>query len=492
MNAQINAAVQSATRTWSVHQSALFDWAATGTGNIVVKAVAGSGKTTTGVEMTRRMRGRHIYLAFNKAIATELASRGVNGKTFHALCYGPVLQHTGASQVEPNKLQSLLRENFGDDVRRNYGTFMMKLVGLARNAGIGAGLAPNVMGEYLALAEHHDLEPDGDNGTMEEGVEKAMELMALSNASPLIDFDDMLYIAVRDGLSLPKFDNVLVDEAQDTNPIRRAIIRKIMKPNSRLAAIGDPAQAIYGFTGADSDSMALIAQDFACVEMPLTVTYRCPTAVVEYAQNWMADIQAAPGAAEGTVDALHDWNNKVFAEGDMVVCRTTRPLISLAYSLIRDRIPAHVMGREIGQGLVKLVNKMKAKGIDALVSKLAAYTSREAEKAIAKGQDGKAETIRDKSACIMVMVESLSENDRTIPALLRSIESLFSDANGGVTLATIHKSKGLEANRVFWLNRSKCPSMWARQEWQQDQEANLCYVATTRAKQALFMIEEKE
>ena len=72
------------------------------------------------------------------------------------------------------------------------------------------------------------------------------------------------------------------------------------------------------------------------------------------------------------------------------------------------------------------------------------------------------------------------------PNLFRA---LFAEGAGKVTLATIHKAKGLEAKRVFWLNSSDCPSKWARQEWQVQQEMNLCYVATTRAQEELVLIE---
>lgn len=487
----VQQAVQGATN-WSSYQSAIFDWAANGAGNIIVIAVAGSGKTTTGVETVKRMRGSHIYLAFNKPIATELSARGVNGRTFHSLTYGPVTKYKGVREITSTKLSILMRENFDDATRRAYGQFMQRLVGLARNAGIGAGLAPNVPSEWEALAEHHELEPDSDNADMDQGITLAMELLALSNDSLLVDFDDLLYIAVRDNLSLPKFDNVLVDEGQDTNAIQRAIIKKIMHSRTRLAVVGDPAQAIYGFRGADSDSMALIAKEFNCKEMPLTVTYRCPNAVVKHAQQWVDHIQAAPGAPDGAVTELATWNNKVFAPHDLVVCRTTKPLVSLAYRLIRDRIPARVMGREIGQGLRKLVERMNARGIDALVEKLQAFTAREVAKAQAQDNEAKAEAIRDKTACIMCIIEGLPETDRTVPALLAVIEQLFSDAfSVGVTLATIHKAKGLEASRVFWLNASKCPAQWARQEWQMQQEDNLCYVATTRAKSELVLIEEE-
>lgn len=488
----VQQAVRAATN-WSQYQGDLFDWAAHGVGNIIVRAVAGSGKTTTGVEMVKRMRGSHIYLAFNKPIAMELSSRGVNGRTFHSLCFSAVLKFKGAQEVTPSKLQTLVREIFDDSTRRTYGTFTTKLVGLARNAGIGAGLVPNVPSEWEALAEHHDLEPDTDSGDMDEGITLAMELLAASNDSPMVDFDDLLYVAVKDNLTLPKFDNVLVDESQDTNAIQRAIIKKIMHARSRLGAVGDDAQAIYGFRGADSDSMALIAQDFNCKYMPLTVTYRCPKEVVEYARQWVDHIEAAPGAIDGAVTELAHWTTKSFSPGDLVVCRTTKPLVSLAYRLIRDRIPARIMGKQIGEGLVKLINRMRAHGVDALVEKLRAYTTREVAKAMAKDDESKAANVRDKTDCILCIIDGLDEINRTIPALVAVIEQMFSDATTvGVTLATIHKAKGLEADRVFWLNRSKCPSPWARQDWQQQQEANLCYVAATRAKRELVLIEETE
>jgi superfamily I DNA/RNA helicase len=92
---------------------------------------------------------------------------------------------------------------------------------------------------------------------------------------------------------------------------------------------------------------------------------------------------------------------------------------------------------------------------------------------------------------VLCLIEGLGENSRTIPELLRVIDDLFDERRAGVTLATIHKSKGLEADRVYWLNASQCPAQWAKQDWQKQQERNLCYVAATRAKRELVLIEEK-
>jgi superfamily I DNA/RNA helicase len=68
------------------------------------------------------------------------------------------------------------------------------------------------------------------------------------------------------------------------------------------------------------------------------------------------------------------------------------------------------------------------------------------------------------------------------------VDSLFGDnVTGLLVLSTIHKAKGREWERVFWLDRiGTCPSKWARQAWQQDQEKNLMYVAATRAKSELI------
>lgn len=500
------------TRTWSTYQNGCFDFLASGTGNAIVDAKAGSGKSTTGEEMVRRIPNKahsHVYLAFNKSIADEMKGRGVNGRTFHSLTFSPVTRARGCSNVDSNKLRLLIQDAVQNEEQlgpagytpalnfmtkrdsQMYGNFIVRLVGLARNAGIGC-LCQNIPEVWQGLVDYHDLELDSESATFERAIELAMQLLEWSNRSALLDFDDLLYFAVKDNISLPKFDYVFVDEAQDTNSIQRAILRKIMKPTSRLIAVGDPAQAIYGFRGADSNSMNLIAQEFGCTELPLTVTYRCATSIVKYAQQWVPAIEAAPHAAEGLVRNVdQDWKHEDFKFDDLVVCRTSRPLVALAYQFLRARIPARVMGKDIGEGLKSLVKKMNAKGIDALIDKLEDFTQREVAKALAKGSEAKAEAVKDKTDSVMCLIEGLEETNRTVPALLATIDELFNERRSGVTLATIHKSKGLEANRVWWLNASACPAAWARQPWQKQQERNLCYVAATRAKSELVTFEER-
>lgn len=473
---------------WSTYQNAAFVAVTQGSGNFIIRAGAGSGKTTTGVEMVKRRPAgsSHVFLAFNKAIATELAARGVNGKTFHSLCFNPVTRAKNSRDVNSNKVRQIVANEMTVTEVKLYGAFVTRLVGLAKNAGVGA-LVDDTEQAWDDLASRHDLELDHEEANYATAIEWARRILQVSNAAFDLDFDDLLYLAVKDGLVLPKFDFVFVDEYQDTNAIQRAIIRKIMHAGSRLFMIGDQSQAIYGFRGADSDSMEQGAKEFNAQWLPLTVTYRCARAIVAYAHQF-GEIEAAPGAPEGIVRTARD--GKFIPDlrpQDLVVSRTAKPLIELAYQLLKARIPAYVMGREIGQGLKSLILKQNARGIEALIAKLNAYTQREVEKAIAKNQEAKAEAIQDKTDCVLFLIDSMLETDRTIPALLATIDDLFSDKSHAVILATIHKSKGLEANRVFWLN-SDYMSKYARQEWQKQQEVNLQYVAATRAKSELVLI----
>jgi DNA helicase-2/ATP-dependent DNA helicase PcrA len=312
------------------------------------------------------------------------------------------------------------------------------------------------------------------------------------------DFDDMIYAPLVHDMRMRGNDWVLVDEAQDTNPARRAFAKKILAPGGRLLAVGDPHQAIYGFTGADNDSLEIIKREFSAVTLPLTVTYRCPKAVVAHAQQWVSHITAADTAPEGEVREMDAAEFSTFHSSldkeTAVLCRNTKPLVELAFELIRKGIGCHVEGKDIGRGLMALVNKWKrAVTVADLVDRLNDYLERQTERFLAKGQEMKAESLADRVDTIKIIASSLPD-DAPLSELAASVSKLFEDTEPGtpsrhVTLSTIHKSKGREWNKVYVLGRNRYqPSKFARQRWQQDQEVNLMYVASTRAKQLLVEV----
>lgn len=481
--------------SWSLYQETVFDFCENESGNAIVEAVAGSGKTTTIVEALNRIQFTYpdtLFLAFNKAIAEELKSRNVNARTFHSLTYGPVTKHLGIRQVDANKTRKIMNNIIPFAEVKLYGAFVGRLVGLAKQMGIGC-LVDDVENEWYGIIEHHDLSLESEKASLSRAIELSREVFEIGNTERSADFDDLLYLAVKEGISLPKFDFIFVDEAQDTNAIQRAILRKAMAPDARMVAVGDPAQAIYGFRGSDSNSLNMIAEEFKCVRLPLTVSYRCPQKVVEHARKWVDHIQAFEGAPEGEVIRMNKWKTTDILAGDMVVCRTTKPIIALAYKMMKNKgVAPHVLGRDIGISMKALIRKMNAHDVDGLILRMDDWRAREVEQALVRVQDSKIQAIEDKYEAIMCLIEGMDEGEeRTIDRLLQIIDDLFTDKINSAKLCTIHKSKGLENKRVFWMNSKKMPPPWAKLEWQREQEFNLCYVATTRAQETLILIEEE-
>jgi len=97
----------------------------------------------------------------------------------------------------------------------------------------------------------------------------------------------------------------------------------------------------------------------------------------------------------------------------------------------------------------------------------------------------------DKVATLQVIIDQCRSKDQHgVSDVVAAINALFADnIEDMLTLSTIHKSKGREWNTVYWLDRANTlPSPYARQQWQFEQEDNLCYVAATRAKSNLVEV----
>lgn len=501
----------------SAHQAAIFDaMRDPRSGSKSIIAVAGAGKTTSIKNALCYLpAGTSVQgLAFNKEAAKSLKDaleevrtklgdqhvRAMRMGTFHSVCFQALLKYFNcrATSCEPqkNKCRDLLKRRLGEDEYELYSSFVVKLVGLAKGEGIGA-LVPDTEERWYDIVDHHGLYLDSDEATTERAIEIARKLLIYSNKmakeQKLIDYDDQLYLVILWGIQLWQNDVVFVDEAQDTNPVRRAIVRLLLKRGGRVFAVGDPMQSIYGFTGASTDAMDLIAREFNTTELPLTVSYRCARSVVARAQEWVPYIEASDFAPEGRCEFGVELKNALvdLTDDDAVLCRQTAPLVGLAYKLIGQGRGARVLGKEIGEGLINLVKLQKAKGIDALREKLDDWCEREAARFIAKGEEERAEGVRDRVACIVTFIDNLPENGRTIPNLIRRIDALFEDKGGRVlTLSTVHKAKGQEWNTVAILSPELMPSQAARQEWQMEQEKNLMYVAATRAKTNLLYLAE--
>lgn len=251
-------------------------------------------------------------------------------------------------------------------------------------------------------------------------------------------------------------------------------------------------QAIYGFAGADSASFQTIIDTCDAAILPLSVCYRCPTSVLEIAREWCPQIEAREGAPTGAVRdlATADFISEA-REGDLVLCRRNAPLLGLCFDLIAEGIPAVVRGRDIAAGLSKIVDKVaKGHAWSKFDHELGAWESKQVASAFRRTKDRdraaqKADQIADQAEAIRVI--AARSQAPTAVALKQAIDDLFSDERGSVILSSIHKAKGLEAERVAIVEAERLPYP-ARQEWQQEQEANLAYVAYTRAMSELIKL----
>lgn len=480
----------------SPQQLALFHWIQSGRGNARVDARAGTGKTTTLVHATQYMTGSIAFVAFNKAIADEIkvktaGQRNVTAATFHSLGFRAWLKVAKDVKVDGKKVPGICQTLGYDPVETR---FITQLVSLAKQHAVGFLTSVSELSQWYALIKHHDLQdtlPEDSTYALEDLVDRSITVLRASIDSNLtvIDFDDQLYAPLLHNARMWQYDWVLVDEAQDTNPIRRAMAKKILRPGGRLIAVGDPYQAIYGFTGADSDALDLIEREFKTTRFPLTVTYRCAPEIVVHARRWVPDYDAHESNAHGTVEAVpFDDLPKKAEVTDAVLCRNMKPLVQLAYRLIRSGTGCYVEGREIGKGLIALALKWKTRSLGALEKKLLAYQERETEKLMAKGEELKAAALADKVETLLVVMEGCD----TVDTLIARLNSLFDDAERGrptrLLLSTIHRAKGREWDRVFWLGSDTLqPSKYARQAWQLVQEDNLMYVAATRARRHLYL-----
>lgn len=275
----------------SPQQQKIFDAIASQSGNIIVDAKAGSGKTTTIVQGITHvpqdglMKPLVAFIAFNKSIADTLRSKcpsWITCSTFHALGFRTLRDTQTVPRnvkVDGNKVSKILRDMDYDG--EDFGA-IRRLVSLLKTTPHNWDIAEI---DPRDLIEYHNL--DFVNPT--ESIAIALDVIRTSlNNTDTIDFDDMLYMPVRFDLRFPHYEYVFVDEAQDTNDVQLAIIDALLNHEKRyLVAVGDPHQAIYGFRGANADSMTRIATRFSCETFPLSVSYRCPKAVVREAQKYL-------------------------------------------------------------------------------------------------------------------------------------------------------------------------------------------------------------
>jgi len=325
-------------------------------------------------------------------------------------------------------------------------------------------------------------------GRMAHGVQRPMV------ERKCITWDDQVWLPVVNGWALEQFDVIFVDEAQDLSKARTELLMRSLAPGGRLIAVGDRFQAIYGFGGADTDSIPNLIERLAATVLPLSISYRCATAIVQEAHQYNPAIEAAPGAAPGAVDSLDARKLGETADpGTAIISRTNAPLIALYFSLIRSGKRAIMLGRDFGRLLTYRIRgwQKKEPGLTGtmLLMRNAEWRADRVAWAEEKNCPAVATRAHDEADAIEALAKDVTPlgSEGAVADILERIERMFSpdDAAGDgkalVTLSSTHKFKGSERGRIFMLAETYRPG-------ESQEETNLAYVAVTRAMRHLTYV----
>ncbi len=482
---------------YSKFQEAIFSFVKDQLGHGIVNAVAGSGKTFTLIEIMKQVSGKVIFLAFNKSISLELASKApahVECSTLHSAGFNILKSHFGKIKVDNRKIDYIMDSYQPLMVLSHWNwDSKLKMFETRKQVKDLVSIVKNSLLDYTDekavadMADHFNVDFDSSNlPHVKYVVEKAM------SQKNIIDFDDMIWMpCILKLKAKDHYDWLLVDESQDLNRAQiELVLSLVKKPNGRIIAVGDPKQSIYGFRGADSKAMERIQEALDATELPLSVCYRCPSSHLDIARNIVPYIENRDNASDGIVENISE---KKFVEtvsqevNPLILSRTNAYAVTFALKMIAKGFRATVNGKDFGKMISDLVKKWKPVDIDDLYVKTREWKNAEYNKLDKRQASASAyDVIDDKESCIY----AIGDNCKTINDFFAEIEKLFSDDNkSGFIFSTVHRAKGLEADIVYIIGTHLLPLVRKNQkDWEVEQEMNLKYVALTRSKNKLVFV----
>ena len=483
---------------WSTEQEMIFAWFRAGSGHLVVKARAGTGKTTTIKQaFTHAPEQEMCYVVFNKKNQKEaqdkITDTRVDVKTLHSLGYSYLKQVWRDAAVD-DEVEGWRVEQVEKDVPTPALEAVLKLVGFAKNTFVSPTL-----GDMLNLCDARGIfcDYEGEDGNDVWSAErlakvalKAMELARQKDPAKRVSFNDMVWLPVAMNWVKPRYDLVVVDECQDMNVPQLEMAKRACRPAGRICVVGDDRQAIYGFRGAAQDGMSKMQSELKAAELGLTTTYRCPKSVVALAAALVPDYKAAPEAPEGVISYCSRDELKLEV-GDSVLSRLNAPLMSMCLELLRRGTPARIEGRDIGRQLCGLVKKMRAKSVPDFLRKINSWGDKQ-ERRLNVGKNGEAKVagVRDQVQTLTAVAEGCANVGEVESRLLALFQDTDAGSKAAVVLSSVHKAKGLEFDRVAileWTFNSRRKNM-TEQEFAE--EKNIRYVAITRTKRELVLVSE--
>ena len=359
-------------------------------GHVLILAGAGCGKTKTIIARAQFLieyittAERVQILTFTRKSASEIVERVKNklgdkannlkASTFHTWCMSLIRKSPdlfgcrGFSVIDRDDQLTLLRlARSSSDKAKNplipRPSDLCDIYSYGRNVGCS-------LRQAIELKAPESIDEFDEIAKIIRSYEDKKE------ARKYLDYDDILDVVATQFNNYPKildwvssnFTDLLIDEFQDTNPLQWKLISPLI-PKLRLFCVGDDAQSIYGFRGADFESIHKFKEKVeGSTVLKLSVNYRSTQEILDlsnwllnksnlnYEKNLVSD--RGPGIVPRIETFTNEWEEASWiidnlkenrSEGDrwdqnMILCRTAYSARAVEGALIESKIPYKFIG----------------------------------------------------------------------------------------------------------------------------------------------------
>lgn len=491
---------------------------------IIVNACAGSGKTYAMVERCRVLPAydKKLVLAFNKKAEESFKNRAADCpntdvKTFHSFCLGNILSRWDdfGFTEKPSVVQresyfftlnqiynsdfksweeSPWDEEFFGEIEGSYydqeilDLFKSKKLRMDLNeyeqekAFLGSPGAKDQLGEEEYFERKLFLEEESERRQSYFTIHAVLSYRKHLIEANLLTFDMMVRLVAENVENLIfRHDHLIVDEFQDVDRFQFKIVRHLaMKEKLKsIAVIGDNGQRIYGWRGALKDAFSELLGDFPDAEqLYLTTNFRSRDSILKYANGVIGyDMKGVRGDIDGSVYYCDDMSqedaiSRVIGgvmKNNMILCRTNRETVDWQLRLIKRKIPVNLLGKGFdfwARKHIKIAEDLRGRGHSlAQILESDEWKKFKSKTSFKRYPERLEECVNDVNFFM-----NLNQGE------ISSAKFNMQNPNG-VQISTIHKTKGLEYERVLLcINK------------QIEQDKCVHYVGATRAMDNLIVM----
>ena len=332
--------------------------------HLVLQAGAGTGKTTTLAMLAASTTTSGRYIAFNKSIASDAARKfpsNVRCKTAHSLAFGAVGRRYASRMNAPRVPGWKTGASLGIALNMRIRIGERNVTNKALSYTVLRTVTRFCQSADSAIQRHHvprlrGIETEQLHAQLVDVVLPYANQAWKDVQNPqegVVRFDHDHYLKIW-ALTEPRIeaDFLLLDEAQDTNPVVEKIFND-QRDHTQLVMVGDSAQAIYGWRGARD-----VMSTFDGTQLALSQSFRFGSALAEEANRWL-HIVASPIRLTGT-SAINTRLERV-KEPDAILCRSNvGAMLEVMHLLEEGRRVALVGGGEALRALARAARDLKA------------------------------------------------------------------------------------------------------------------------------------